>query len=133
MKKATLNQLLSAFGPFFGLLFVMVLFWIFCPPAFHSFYNIKTILTQSVIIGIAALGMTYVVISGGIDLSVGSQIALGSVITALLVKGGFGVWLAGAGAVLACGAMEIRTWKTEATPKRGKLIMTICMPIFYCG
>ncbi|CAN5813480.1 ABC transporter permease [soil metagenome] len=87
----TLRKLLSRFGPFFGLLTVFLLFVILNPPSFYSFYNIKTILTQTVIVGIAAYGMTMVIISGGIDLSVGSQIALGTVVIAtVLALGGTG-------------------------------------------
>ena len=104
-----LKQFLSASGPLWGLLFVFGLFAVLSPSAFTSFYNIKTILTQSVIVGIAALGMTFVIISKGIDLSVGSQIALGTVVTAVLINRGgdtpgLGEPLAGAlGAVVVCG------------------------------
>lgn len=80
------KEILSRFAPFFGLLFVIILFTILCPPEFYSFYNVKTILTQSVIVGIAALGMTIIIISGGIDLSVGSQIALGTVVIATVLN-----------------------------------------------
>lgn len=83
-----LKKLLFQFGPLIGLIFVFVLFMIFTPSAFYSFYNIKTILTQTVIVGIAALGMTIVIISGGIDLSVGSQIALGTVVIATVLNMG---------------------------------------------
>ena len=86
--QVNLRKLLSDFGPFLGLLFVYLLFAALSPSAFTSFYNIKTILTQSVIIGIAALGMTYVIISAGIDLSVGSQIALGTVVVAVIINMG---------------------------------------------
>ena len=81
-----IRRLLSAFGPVIGLVFVFVLFAALSPPAFTSFYNLKTVLTQSVIIGVAALGMTYVIVSEGIDLSVGSQIALGTVVIATIVN-----------------------------------------------
>lgn len=80
------KKFLSATGPLWGLLFVFGLFAILSPAAFTSFYNLKTILTQSVIIAIAALGMTFVIISRGIDLSVGSQIALGTVVTAVVMN-----------------------------------------------
>ena len=105
---ARLKQLLSASGPFWGLVFVFVLFAVLSPPAFTSFYNLKTILTQSVIVGIAALGMTFVIVSKGIDLSVGSQIALGTVVAAVIVNlggqaPGIGWPLAGAlGAMAVC-------------------------------
>jgi ribose transport system permease protein len=59
--------------------------------AFVSVANIKTVLSQTVIVAIGALGMTMIIVSGGIDLSVGSLVALTSVLGAtLLVKG----WLA---------------------------------------
>lgn len=80
------KKLFSQFGPFLALFFVFFLFLLIAPKEFHSFYNIKTILTQTVIVGIAALGMTVIIISRGIDLSAGSQIALGTVITALVLN-----------------------------------------------
>src|SRR5437867_2246594 len=56
--------------------------------AFISVANIKTVLSQTVIVAIGALGMTLIIVSGGIDLSVGSSVALTSVLGAtLLVKG----------------------------------------------
>lgn len=84
--KGNLRKYLSDFGPFIGLIFVFVLFALLAPSSFTSFYNLKTVLTQSVIVGIAALGMTFVIISEGIDLSVGSQIALGTVAVALVLN-----------------------------------------------
>lgn len=48
--------------------------------------NFKYILVQSVIVSIAALGMTMVIVSGGIDLSVGSVIAFSSVLGAVLIQ-----------------------------------------------
>jgi ribose/xylose/arabinose/galactoside ABC-type transport system permease subunit len=80
----SLRRISGDLGPFIGLAFVVVFFCIVAPPAFYSFYNIKTIITQTVILGIGALGVTLVIISGGIDLSVGSVIALTTVITARL-------------------------------------------------
>lgn len=108
-----MKRLLSALGPFAGLAFVCILFAVLSPSAFTSFYNLKTILTQSVIVGIAALGMTFVIVSRGIDLSVGSQIALSTVVVALLVKAGGEAPGAGTiavavgGGLLACGAVGL--------------------------
>lgn len=107
------RKLLSEFGPFIGLVFVFALFAALTPSAFTSFYNIKTILTQSVIIGIAALGSTYIIVSEGIDLSVGSQIALGTVVVAVILNmsggdpGLFIPLLAFAGGVLACSLVGV--------------------------
>lgn len=122
----TLRKLLSQFGPFFGLLTVFILFVILCPPAFYSFYNIKTILTQTVIVGIAAFGMTMVIISGGIDLSVGSQISLGTVVIATVLatasgpEAGFGLTL---GAALAgIGACAVSGWINGMIISRFKIV-----------
>ena len=81
-----LARLFDRFGPFLGLLVVAGLFAAVAPSGFASVYNAKTILTQSVIVGVCALGMTFVIRSGGIDLSVGSAIAFASVVTALTMK-----------------------------------------------
>ena len=85
MNKRIAN-LFNIIGPFLGLLFVFALFSFFGPAEFYQLYNIKTILQQTVIVGIGALGMTMVIISGGIDLSAGSLIALGSVVTATILR-----------------------------------------------
>jgi ribose transport system permease protein len=55
---------------------------------FLSYGNISNLLRQTSIIGIISIGVTFVIISGGIDLSVGSVLALSSVITSLLSKAG---------------------------------------------
>ena len=77
-------------GPLLGLVAVYLLFAILCSAqgtgAFLRFYNTKTILTQTVIIGVGALGMTLIIISGAIDLSVGSVIALVTVVVALVLR-----------------------------------------------
>lgn len=79
---------LRALAPYAGLIGVFLLFALAGPPEFHQVYNLKTVLTQSVIVGIGALGMTLVIVSGGIDLSAGSIIALGTVIMARLLSAG---------------------------------------------
>jgi ribose transport system permease protein len=58
--------------------------------AFVSVANIKTVLAQTVIVAVGALGMTMIIVSGGIDLSVGSVVALTSVLGALLLHRGWG-------------------------------------------
>jgi ribose transport system permease protein len=72
--------------------------------------NAETIARQTTIVGMAALGMTLVIISGGIDLSVGSIVALSTVVIAyLLQKIGAGPLTAVAGGVVAgafCGLIS---------------------------
>ncbi len=83
-----MKNLLSKFGPFLGLLLVIGLFSLDgeVREFFLSYANFKIVLTQTVIVAIGALGMTLIIISGGIDLSVGSVIALTSVVGALLIQ-----------------------------------------------
>lgn len=57
-------------------------------PAYLSASNITTIVTQSVTYGLMGIGMTCVIITGGIDLSVGSSLALTACIGAQLAKAG---------------------------------------------
>lgn len=74
---------------------------------FLGLRNLETLARQTTIVGFGALGMTLVIISGGIDLSVGSLVALGTVVIAWFLGLGSGGWAppAAAGtAVLACGA-----------------------------
>ncbi|OWA25632.1 ABC transporter permease [Streptomyces sp. CS057] len=49
------------------------------PDAFLDTGNLQLILTQASVIGVVTVGMTFVIISGGIDLSVGAMVALASV------------------------------------------------------
>src|SRR5438132_7425265 len=78
------GRLLSLLGPFLGLLLVIGLFSLSptVRPYFLTGANFKIILTQTVIVAIGALGMTLIIVSGGIDLSVGSLVALTSVVGA---------------------------------------------------
>src|SRR5213594_4176064 len=81
------RRLFNLLGPFLGLLLVIGLFSLSpdVRPYFLTGANFKIILTQTVIVAIGALGMTMIIVSGGIDLSVGSVIALTSVVGARLL------------------------------------------------
>ena len=104
MASPRLRRVLELLGPFLALALVLALFSALLPGQFLSAYNLKTVATQTVIVGLGAIGMTFVIVSGGIDLSVGSVIALSSVLTAVLLRDGAGAasaTLAGVG----CGAL----------------------------
>ena len=88
----TVKTLLAKAGPFLGLLVVIALFSLPTETRdiFLSYHNFKIIFTQTVIVAVGALGMTLIIVSGGIDLSVGSAIALTSVVGAMLIQRGWG-------------------------------------------
>ena len=92
MKKAKkLQALINILAPFLGLLLVLVVFSSIpdVQGRFLRAANFKSVATQSVIVALGALGMTVIIISGGIDLSAASNIALSSVIAAFAVNVGF--------------------------------------------
>lgn len=65
---------------------IIVGFFSFTTPYFFKIYNFKNILDQSVINILLGIGMTYVICSAGIDLSIGSVAAFTSVIFAMSIK-----------------------------------------------
>jgi len=81
---------LNRVGPALGLLLVIGIFTLLMdtPARFLSPNNLRIVLSQTVIVAIGAIGMTMIIISGGIDLAVGSTIALTGVVTALSINAG---------------------------------------------
>src|SRR3954468_24076389 len=82
---------LTRVGPFAGLFAVVAIFAIIsgAPAQFLSAANLRIVFAQTVIVAIGAIGMTVIIISAGIDLSVGAIVALTSVITALVLQHGW--------------------------------------------
>ncbi|MCK5075879.1 MAG: ribose ABC transporter permease, partial [Calditrichia bacterium] len=77
-------------GTFFGLILLMVILWILTP-YFLTVSNLLNILEQSSINAIIAVGMTFVIITAGIDLSVGSILAFSGVVMATVLQAGIPV------------------------------------------
>jgi ribose transport system permease protein len=76
-------------------------------PYFLTADNLKTVLEQSAINGIIAVGMTFVIISAGIDLSVGSILAFAGIVLALVLRAEWWTPLALLTAVAAGGACGV--------------------------
>ena len=79
---------LQTLGPVIGLLAAWTLFAVLVGGPFVSWENHRLMLLQTAVVGTAAVGATIIIISGGIDLSVGSTIALGTMIVAWLLERG---------------------------------------------
>jgi ribose/xylose/arabinose/galactoside ABC-type transport system permease subunit len=86
-------------APFLALVAVYALFAILRFDRFVTWDNSAIMLQQTAVIGIGAIGMTLIVISGGVDLSFGSIIALSAVVLALLLEAGAPPLVAAAGAI----------------------------------
>jgi ribose transport system permease protein len=77
-------------GTLAGLVGLCLLLWILTPH-FLTVSNLLNVLEQTSINAVIAVGMTFVILSGGIDLSVGSVLALSGVVMATLLQEGWAV------------------------------------------
>ena len=96
------------FGTLFGLIALSIILWILTPH-FMTVSNLLNVAQQTAIVAIIAAGMTFVIITAGIDLSVGSVLAFSGVVMATLLLRGLPLGLAllaGVGTGLACGLIN---------------------------
>jgi len=105
------KQLATFASPLLGLLLVIAFFTVADriysarkekPARFATFNTMEKILRESSQVGVAALGMTIIIIAGGIDLSVGAAMALCATVTAWYFREGYSPGVA-VGAGLMCG------------------------------
>ncbi|RUS43548.1 ABC transporter permease [Cohnella sp. AR92] len=88
-KSGLLQQFLA-----FGSLIVLVIFFSFASENFFQFSNIVGILLSTAVTGVLALGATFVIITGGIDLSVGTVMTLSAVMTGVSITfWGTPIWI----------------------------------------
>lgn len=86
-QKKDMGKILRQFGLVFVAL-IIIIFMSITSDVFLTSQNIINILRQISINGILAVGMTFVILTGGIDLSVGSVVAITGVIAGSLLKNG---------------------------------------------
>lgn len=97
------RALARRFGAVAGLALLCGLLWILTP-YFLTVANLLNVMEQTAINAIVAVGMTYVIISGGIDLSVGSLLAIAGIVLAMALKAEWPAPIAAAAAI-AVGAL----------------------------
>ncbi|HEV8487085.1 MAG TPA: ribose ABC transporter permease [Blastocatellia bacterium] len=96
------------FGTLFGLLLLSGILWALTP-YFLTVSNLLNVAEQTAIVAIIAVGMTFVIITAGIDLSVGSVLAFSGIVMASALQAGAPLVLglaAGLGAGLVCGLVN---------------------------
>ncbi|MCX8161225.1 MAG: ABC transporter permease [Candidatus Saccharicenans sp.] len=106
---SALKKIAGLAGPFVGLILVITIFS-FMPEVsdrFLNLANIKSVATQSVIVALCALGMTLIIVSGGIDLSAASNLALSCVLVAYAINLGMPPLLAALVGVAAGGTVGL--------------------------
>src|SRR5204862_7822324 len=104
--RVTTRSLLDRTGVLVGLVLVAAIFGILVGRQFFAPANLELMARQTAIVCMAALGMTIVIATGGIDLSVGSMIALTTDVIAPMLRAGVAPpapAAAGVGAAGACG------------------------------
>ena len=109
------GRLLRKLGPLMALILVVILFSALEPKSFPTADNFGLILLQTAVVGTAAIGMTLIIVSGGIDLSIGSNIALVTVVVARLLSAGHSPIVAVLGGIAAgaLGGLLIGTLVTQ--------------------
>ncbi|HET7545133.1 MAG TPA: ABC transporter permease [Polyangiaceae bacterium] len=112
-------------GPLLALLFLYALFTLLAPDTFARQSNLLTMLRQTTVVGIAAVGMTFTIVLGGIDLSVGSAVALTTVVVAESLRAGMGPVAAAALGVLTGGALGLCNGGLVAGLKISPFIVTL--------
>lgn len=121
-RRERIASLLQAYGAAVVLV-ILVVVGAFCFPTFLSFSNISNILTQSSFPVIVAVGMTFVILTGGIDLSVGSVFALGGVLAAQ--GSNYGILGAIAFPLIVCGVIGLLQGLLVAYAKMASFIVTL--------
>ena len=85
------------------ILLAMIVFMCIASPTFRTSGNVISILQQISVNGVLALGMVFVITAGGIDLSIGSMLALTSVVIGVVFEYTSSIFVAAAVSVLMCG------------------------------
>jgi ribose transport system permease protein len=119
------------------ILFLTIVVFIFVvsilSPYFLSFRNLLNILQQIAVVGIITVGTTIVMLSGGLDISVGAVISLSASVTAVLIKGGTSAAVAvSAGFLTAVGA-ELANGLIISFSRCIPIIITLGMMSVYQG
>lgn len=114
------------FGAVAGLVLLCALLWILTP-YFLTVANLLNVMEQTAINAIVAVGMTYVIVSGGIDLSVGSLLAMAGVVLALALKADWPAPIAAAAAIGAGAALGLVNGAGIAFGRLPPFIMTLGM------
>lgn len=120
-----------------GLIIALVVIFLFftwrLPGTFATPQNIETMMRQNIVIGFAAVGMTWIIVTGAIDLSVGSLVALVSVLVAALLQRGWDPVSAAACGVLAGVIGGALNGALTAWMKVGSFIVTLATLLAFRG
>jgi len=99
----SINKRLSGYAVPLIILILLAIVLSFVTDSFLTYENIFNLLRSTAVYGIVAIAMTFVIITGGIDLSVGTHVGLaGMIVAILIIQAGMNMWLAMLIAIAAC-------------------------------
>lgn len=108
VKKNWLKRLMGGYGTVLCVLILLIVLLIIFTSTFFTYDNIYNLLRATAVKGLVALAMTFVIVTGGIDLSVGTSVGLSGMIVALLtVESGMNMWPAMLIALVVCGVLGL--------------------------
>lgn len=113
---------------YIGAIVILIAFTILCAmqgKTFLSTTNITNIIVQSSIIGICAIGASLVILTGGIDLSVGSIVGFTGIMSAVLIKAGVNMYLSFLIAIVICAGFGYVTGLLVCKGKVPAFIVTL--------
>jgi ribose transport system permease protein len=90
-KNYAVQNILLGYGLYIAFIIICIIFAIL-NPRFFTFDNFRNILIQTAVIGICAIGQTFVIFTGGIDLSVGSLIGTTGILIGVFADKGAGIF-----------------------------------------
>ena len=128
-----LRELLSRGGPLLGLVLVCAVFVALVGPQFLGPANLELIARQTAIVCTAALGMTLVIVSAGIDLSVGSIVSLATVVIAVVLRSSGGPGTAALAAIATAAGCGLVTGILVTRLKVVPFIVTLGMMLLVRG
>ena len=114
----------------FSLVAILILMWLVLSQLSQYFFttnNILQITLQAAVVALLAAGETFVILSGGIDLSVGSMFAFSAVITGIAMRDGYGLWLSMAAGLAAGSALGAANGMGVALMRLPPFIVTLGM------
>lgn len=127
------KQHAKKYGIYLVLLVLVIVFSI-ASPAFLRLRNLLNVARQISMMGIAAVGMMFALLLGGIDLSIGSQITLVNIIAAsLMVNAGVSPWIASVAAIALSTAIGFLNGYIIAKIRVHAIIVTLSMMIIVEG
>jgi ribose transport system permease protein len=115
----------ASLGPIAALVLTWAIFAGVTPETFFRWSVVLSMLRQTVVVALGAIGMTFVIISGGIDLSVGSAVALTTVVIASMLRGGSGPVLASLAGIASAAASGLVSGTLIARLRIAPFIVTL--------